>query len=200
MNKYPERSSTRLKEYNYSQPGFYYVTICTDSRKCIFGDIIDGEMHLNNAGEMVAEILRTLPEYYPDITIDNYIVMPNHVHIIIQIVGAGSSRPNNAINNKNHDFDNGNDIINGRDNRAPTLGQIIAYFKYNSTKQINKFNNNGFNPIWQRNYHDHIIRKDKALHQIREYIINNPAAWDKDENNPDHNKAIQPQNSVGKSR
>ena len=104
--------------------------------------------------------MQTLPEYYPNTIIDNYIVMPNHVHIIIQIVGAGFSRPDNVIANKNHN----NDVntINRCENRTPTLGQIIVYFKHNSTKQINKFNNNYYNIISQRNFYDHIIRNDKS--------------------------------------
>ena len=77
------------------------------------------------------------------------------------------------INNKNYDNDN-NNIINGRENLAPTLGQIIAYFKYNSTKQINTLKNNGINKIWQRNFYDHVIRNDKSLHKICEYIIPKP--------------------------
>ena len=139
---------------------------------------------------MIDQTLQSLPKYYLNIMIDNYIVMPNHVHIIIQIVGAGSSRPESIY--PYHDTNN-NVTINGRDNRAPTLGQIIAYFKYNSTKQINVFKNNGINKIWQRNYHDHVIRNDKSLHQIREYIVNNPKTWDNDEHNlnkKSHNNSL----------
>ncbi len=135
---------------------------------------------MNNAGETVDQILRTLPEYRREIIIDNYIVMPNHIHIIIQIVGAGSSRP--GINKNN------NETIDGRDNRARTLGQIIAYFKYNSTKKINELMKNGVNKIWQRSFYDHIIRNDKSLHKIREYIVNNPLTWNTDKNNPNNKK------------
>ena len=85
MNKYPKRKSIRLKQHDYSQPGYYYVTICTYDRKCLFGKIIDHYMDLNNAGKIIDQILRGLPEYYRDICIDYYVVMPNHVHAIIQI-------------------------------------------------------------------------------------------------------------------
>ncbi|MBU4304243.1 MAG: hypothetical protein KJ893_01240 [Candidatus Omnitrophica bacterium] len=91
MNKYPKRKSTRLNNYDYSKPGYYYVTICAYDRERIFGNIIDNQIHLNNAGEMIDQVLRTLPEYYPNISIDDYIVMPNHIHAIIIIkepVGA----------------------------------------------------------------------------------------------------------------
>ncbi|MFH0771728.1 MAG: hypothetical protein V1933_03825 [Candidatus Omnitrophota bacterium] len=85
MNTCPQRKKVRLAEYDYSQSGYYYVTVCAYERRCVFGDIIDGCMHLNDAGQMVSRTVETLPKYYPDITIDNYIVMPNHIHMIIQI-------------------------------------------------------------------------------------------------------------------
>ncbi len=85
MNKYPKRKTTRLKEYDYTNPGYYFVTICAYDRKCLFGEIIDDNMELNDSGQMVDNILRTLPEYYPDIVINNHVVMPNHLHCIIMI-------------------------------------------------------------------------------------------------------------------
>ncbi|MFH0771488.1 MAG: hypothetical protein V1933_02590 [Candidatus Omnitrophota bacterium] len=88
MTKYPIRKPTRLTEYDYSQSGYYHVTACAYERGCIFGDIIDGCMRLNNAGQMVSQTVETLPKYYPDITIDNYIIMPNHIHMIIQITNT----------------------------------------------------------------------------------------------------------------
>ena len=183
MNKYPKRKTTRLKHYNYSQPGYYYVTICADNRQGLFGNIKQEQMILNKCGEIIKICIQDISNKYPNAKLDTYVIMPNHVHIIIQIVGAGFSRPDNMINNKNYDNVN-NNIINGRENLAPTLGQIIAYFKYNSTKQINALKNNGINKIWQRNFYDHIILNDKSLHKIREYIINNPANWDNDKHNP----------------
>ncbi|MFH1062156.1 MAG: transposase [Candidatus Omnitrophota bacterium] len=182
MNKYPKRKQIRLKNYDYSQPGYYYITICIDNRECIFGDIIDNRIYLNNVGKMVDQTLRTLPEYYQNITIDNYIVMPNHIHGIIQIVGAGFPCPNNIINQSIHNHDN-NNPINGRGNHAPTINYIIGYFKYQSTKQINKLQNTPGKKIWQRSFYDHVIRTNDSLNKIREYIVNNPATWVNDEHN-----------------
>ncbi len=107
-----------------------------------------------------------------NIELDAFVVMPNHVHGIINIVGAGSPRPH-----KN----NNDDETKGRGNRAPTLGQIVAYFKYGTTKQINTIRNVPGDRLWQRNFYEHIIRTTSELARIREYIINNPAQWEEDE-------------------
>ena len=85
MKEFKSRKQNRLNGYDYSINGYYYVTICTQNHEYIFGDIANNQIVLNDAGKMVEQILKTLPEYYPNITIDNYVVMPNHVHIIIQI-------------------------------------------------------------------------------------------------------------------
>ena len=175
MTKTITRKTNRLNGYDYSNCGWYFITICTDNRKCLFGDIIDRQINLNDSGKMIDDQWNNIPNRYNNVTLDQYTIMPNHMHGIIQIVGAGSPCPNNDINN--------NAINNGRGNHAPTLGQMIAYFKYQSTKQINLFNNLPGRKIWQRSFHDHIIRTDTSLQNIREYIINNPATWDDDENN-----------------
>jgi len=165
------RKQNRLNGYDYSQSNYYFVTICTQNRKYIFGDIANNEMILNDAGDMVNFWWQETFKKYKNISIDEYIIMPNHIHGIINIaVGARSPRPDN------------NKII-GRGNRAPTIGNIIAYFKYQTTKQINESQNTPGKKIWQRNYYDHIIRNDKSLNNIRQYIKNNPATWNTDENN-----------------
>ncbi|RKY35840.1 MAG: hypothetical protein DRP78_05095, partial [Candidatus Omnitrophota bacterium] len=102
-----------------------YVTICADNRQELFGNIKQEQMILNKYGEIIKICISDIPNRYPNAKLDTYVIMPNYVHVIIQIVGAGFSRPDNMINNKNYDHDN-NNIINGRENPAPTLGQIIA--------------------------------------------------------------------------
>ncbi len=180
MNKYPRRKSTRLKEYNYSQPGFYYVTICTDNRQELFGLVENEQMKLNKFGKIVDAVWLQIPNHFNNIQLDKYVIMPNHIHGIIKIVGARLPRPESSRPDNN----NNNDKIIERGNRAPTgLGQIIAYFKYISTKQINEFKDNGVNKIWQRNFYDHIIRNEKSLNAIREYILNNPINWGRDIDN-----------------
>ncbi|MDD3296242.1 MAG: transposase [Candidatus Omnitrophica bacterium] len=182
MDKFPKRKLTRLKKYDYSQTGYYFVTICTQNRKEIFASIKNNQIILNEFGRIVKKSWLQIPEHFKNIELDKYIIMPNHIHTIINIVGAGSPRPL-----KNHDNDD-NKIIGysiGRGNLAPTkLGQVMAFFKYQTTKQINKLQNRPGIKIWQRRYHDHIIRNDKSLNRIREYIDNNPKTWDNDIENP----------------
>ncbi len=163
------RRSIRLKEYNYSQSGYYFVTVCARGRDFLFGDIVDGEMVLNEYGKILASCWHDLPDHYDNVELDRFIIMPNHVHAII-IVGAGLPRPNTTAQ--------GNI---GREDRAPTLGQIVAYYKYGTTKQINKLRNAGIKKIWQRNYYEHVIRNDNDLTNIREYIVNNTSKWQDDE-------------------
>ncbi len=185
----------RLKGYNYSQPGYYYVTICTYERKCVFANIIDNNVHLNIAGQMIDHILQTLSEYYPDIIIDNYVVMPNHVHAIIIIkesVGA-APRGRPLINTclKPNESSNQNNILGNGPAQGPaptgllSLSDIIYRFKSLTTKKyidgVKNHQWSAFNKhLWQRSFHDHIIRNDRSLNAIREYIANNPLNWEQD--------------------
>ena len=173
------RRSIRLKEYDYSQSGAYFVTICTHDRECLFGEIIDGQMALNDAGKMIDEKWQELKTRFPNIELDEYAIMPNHFHGIItlnfKIVGAGSSCPDETTESP---------CDSGREDRAPTLGDIVGYFKYQTTKQFNATPDIGIIKLWQRNYYEHVIRNEDELNEIRQYIIDNPAKWDTDEENP----------------
>ena len=157
------RRSIRLKNYDYSQSGYYFVTVCAQARECLFGDISSGKVILNEQGKIILNCWHNLPNHYNNIATDYFAIMPNHMHMIIA-VGAGLSRLNT-----------------GRENLAPTLGRIVAYFKYITTKQINELQNKGIKKIWQRNYYEHIIRDNSDLTHIREYIANNPGKWQEDE-------------------
>lgn len=185
---YHSRRSIRLRDYDYSQPGYYYVTLCIhDWKQKLFGEIIDWKMIENQLAGIVRICWNDLPTHYTHIQLDEFIIMPNHVHGIIHIrdslgtgvcVGARSSRPTSGSNTNNT-----NTNQTGRDNRAPTLGKIVAYFKYQSTKQINLNQNHDIRKIWQRNYHDHIIRDEKSLYFIRKYIRENSLKWSMDSEN-----------------
>ncbi len=175
---FPQRRSVRLKEYDYSLEGSYFVTVCTHDRKCLFGEVVGGKVELNQTGNIILEELTNLPIKYECIKLDTYIIMPNHVHLIIT-VGAGSSRPNGGHDNR---------IIIGRENLAPTrgiknitLGMIVGYFKYQATVKSNLLNDMGINKIWQRNYYEHIVGDEGDLSRIQEYIQNNPINWEQDE-------------------
>lgn len=166
MSKMPTRKPyKRLQGYDYTKPNYYFVTIGTYQQQELFGQIIDDEMLVNDAGSMVQSILSGLSQFYPYVLIDKHVIMPNHIHAIIIIdcnqIGLG----------------------NGPAQRpAPTdlsLSDIIYGFKSITTKRyIDGVNNKGwqlFNKkIWQRSFYDHIIRNDRSLKKIRQYIVNNP--------------------------
>jgi len=172
------RSSIRLKEYDYSEAGAYFVTICIKGRECLFGNIVDGEMRVNNAGRVVRDVWHKIPEHFPHADIDEFVVMPNHFHGIIVIVGAQFIAPFDcdAINKNEKQ---------GVMNHAPTtIGAIVRAFKARCTHAINQIRNTPGHHVWQRNYYEHIIRSEEEIDRIRQYIIDNPVRWEYDENNP----------------
>ena len=156
----------------------------------MFGDIVDREIHLNDAGIMVRNVWRKIREHFPYADIDEFIVMPNHVHGIIVMVGAQFIAPFQLI----APCGNNRDVINqnkkhgamkqGAINHAPTVGEIVRAFKARCTYAINQICNTMGHPVWQRNYYEHVIRSEEKMNRIHKYIVENPAKWDKDENNP----------------
>ncbi len=178
-SKTNHRRSLRLPHYDYAQPGGYFITICTHDRVCLFGNNVNGAMVLNDAGIMVEKYWNEIPQHFTHVTLDEYVVMPNHFHGIIFIVGAGSSRPDSPGSSRDRCEDYGKE---GRENRTPAVGNIVAYFKYQSTKHINVMRNGEFQKFWQRNYYERVIRNEKELFETRQYIINNPMNWELDEN------------------
>lgn len=176
------RRSIRLKGYDYARAGAYFVTVCAHNRECLFGDVFAGEMRLNDAVQMVQDVWDGLPIKFHNIETDEFIIMPNHVHGIIVIVGAQFIAPFDcdAMNQ------NKKQIKQGVMNHAPTVGEIVRAFKAQCTHAINKIRNTPGNPLWQRNYYEHIIRSEQEMDRIRKYITENPAKWSEDEDNP-HN-------------
>jgi putative transposase len=161
------RRTLRLPKYDYSQAGAYFVTICVNQRERLLGDIVEGEMQLNDYGKTVRDCWHDLPHHYSGIELDAFVVMPNHMHGMIVLVGAGLPRPY------------GDPIPP----KQPALGQIVAYYKYQSTKAINLIRQAPGTRFWQRGYYEHIVRDDKSLDRIREYIVNNPRRWELDREN-----------------
>jgi putative transposase len=234
------RRSIRLKGYDYTQPGAYFITICTHGRECLFGEIIDGEMHLNEAGQIVVQTWQDLPNHVPHVQLDAFVVMPNHVHGIIIIteraggIGAGfkpartTMGPGSAADSGSTagpgsvgaDSEPAPTITTGpRSNAGPglvgaglepaptTMGpggpdpvgaglepaptrssyglpEIVRQFKTFSARRINELRGTPGTPVWQRNYYEHIIRNEFSLNRIRQYIAENPARWDADQENP----------------
>jgi REP element-mobilizing transposase RayT len=172
------RRSIRLKDYDYSQAGAYFVTICTHNKKCMFGDVINGEMKSNEIGIVVNQCWIAIPQHFPDVVLDEFIVMPNHVHgITILNVGAKnvSPLPNASDSNRAK-----NVSPLQHHGTSMTIGSIIRGFKIGVTKWARQ-NAAAYMP-WQRNYYEHIIRNKAELNKIRKYIVNNPLNWETDEN------------------
>lgn len=178
------RESIRLKEYDYSKPGGYFITIVTKNRVCLFGNVVDGEMLLNEAGKTVNECWRAIPEHFPQVTLDGFIVMPNHIHGIIIIDEMHNVRDHVGVQNLEPLH---YDKQNKYQNIIPkSIGSIVRGFKIGVTKWF-RINTTIYN-VWQRNYYEHIIRNRDDLHEIREYIANNPLKWEFDDENPDNMK------------
>ena len=179
------RKTLRLKGYDYSQEGFYFITVCTQNRLHLFGKIVDGEMVLNEAGCMVKRLWYEIPHDFENIVLHEFVVMPNHIHGIIEIVGAESisARMISSSIFSRAKMDSGADMES-----APTgtnIPQIVQSFKRHTTLQYIKMVKTGICPpfkkrIWQRNYWEHIIRNDISYHQLISYIKNNPLKWEED--------------------
>jgi len=184
----------RLPGYDYSQPGAYFLTVCTQNRQCLFGEIENTQMRLSDAGQMVQVVWKELTLRYPGVETDAFVIMPNHVHGIIWMTSERRGEvlsPRNDPDNNNLDADVDETSNQGGETpplQRSKLGQIIAYFKYQSTKEMNRIETkNAITKFWQRNYYEHIIRDGKDLQNKTDYIEANPMLWDEDDNNPRNN-------------
>ena len=159
------RRSIRLKGYDYSQEGLYFITICVQDRECLFGKIVDHHtMILNEAGKIADQCWLAIPQHFPHVTLHEYIVMPNHIHGIIEITDNVGANNHSSLPPPTRAMP-----------RSPsrTIGSIIRGFKIGVTKWFDK-------SVWQRNYYEHIIRSTDEYDRIANYIINNPAKWQDD--------------------
>jgi REP element-mobilizing transposase RayT len=171
------RRSLRLRGYDYSRAGLYFVTICVEGGECLFGSIVDDAMQLNDAGQMVWRVWEDLPGRFLSVTLDAAVVMPNHFHGIVSIVGAPlvGARPA------------GVDTLAA--SNSPCLGSIIGAFRSMTTNEyIYGVRQRGWSPfrgrLWQRNYFEHIICDEFGWERISEYILDNPRRWSFDRENP----------------
>jgi REP element-mobilizing transposase RayT len=206
MNRYNpnihHRRSIRLKGYDYTQAGLYFITICCQDRICRFGNVENGEMILNEYGQIAYNEWVKTPKIRPNVELGEFVVMPNHIHGIIRFLSRGelhspeiTHSPETTNQLHSSDYENVIGIfdvtqppendLNSSDKggvcktplRSPSnnIGAIVRGYKSSVTKKINLLGFNG--KLWQRNYYDHIIRIEKSYQTISEYIINNPAKW-----------------------
>jgi len=209
-NNLPNRKSIRLKGYDYSQAGLYFVTICTQNRKYLFGEISVGadlcvcpEMKLNDAGKMVKKWYFELENKFNDIKCREMVIMPNHFHCIIENIGVPVGADLRVCpNTTNNETISNNEKIKGEHTGSP-LRAVVQWFKTMTTneyirgvknKQWQRFDKK----LWQRNYWEHIIRNENENYRISKYIIDNPIKWINDKlNNGDGNILMEPSTNYG---
>ncbi len=154
-NNYPQRKQNRLKYYNYAKSGAYFITICSKGKKCIFAKIVgDGstvpiKTNLSKLGKIINEHIIQINKKYPAFFIDNFVIMPNHIHILLSLADSGTANP------------------------SPTISDVIAWLKYKTSQKANA-------TIWQRSFHDHVIRNQSAYQKIYQYIQENHLRWQSD--------------------
>ena len=154
------RRSIRLQDFDYSSPGAYFVTIVVHGRLCLFGEVADGEMRLNEIGKLVQGIWEGLSSHYPHVQLDAFVIMPNHVHGIVLMDDAE------------------------RDEVRHGLPEVVRGFKSFSAKEVNRVRGVVGQALWQRGFFDHVIRDEVGLARIRTYIEENPGKWEEDPENP----------------
>ena len=174
------RRSIRLHGFDYSQPGAYFITICTRGREPLFGAVVDGVMVMNDAGMMVEKYWCELPNKFSGIYVGEYVVMPNHFHGIVHIVGALLAAPPISAPPISASCIQDAGLDRGAASSAPTLGTIMRRFKSMSAIAVNRSMNREGQPLWQRNYYEHIIRHEQAYEAIADYIHHNPQRWQDD--------------------
>ena len=200
MRAGPVREVNRLKQYDYSQAGYYFVTLCIQSRVCLLGDIVNDNMIPNDAGKMIESSWRELPDHCDGLEIDSCQIMPNHLHGILVL--ADTSFPHRTPAPAHIRHRRGRPLClpgsdpdsTGQPQRVvPTasLSNVIGRFKSLTTSRyIDSVKHHQWSAfgkkLWQRSFHDHVIRNDQDLGRVREYIQNNPLKWALDEDNPDN--------------
>lgn len=177
------RQSHRLRGYDYALDGAYFVTIVVQDRALLFGGVNNGEMRYSDAGLVVDSWWHSINRRFPTVLTDEYVVMPNHVHGILLIGGQVEDDQPEAKGG------HAGPPLQNKPQENPTLGKIVQWFKTMTTNDyIRGVREDGWPPfrkrLWQRDYYDHVIRNDRALCNIRAYILNNPARWNEDTENP----------------
>ncbi|MGH2586216.1 MAG: transposase [Dehalococcoidia bacterium] len=202
----PYRRSIRLSGYDYASTGAYFVTIVVQGRACVFGQVVGGEMQRNLLGDLINYAWHDMPHHHPNVVLDAFVVMPNHIHgiiLLIDPVGATPASPAPASPAPASPTRSDTDLPAARGPSPGSIGAIIGSFKASTSRRLNILRQGdagvgagdaGVAPtglvlpegrLWQRNYYEHVIRTDDALNHIRNYIHTNPQRWFQDRENPD---------------
>ncbi len=187
-----DRHTIRLQGYDYCGAGGYFVTLITQRRENIFGEITDGELLLSLIGQCAATTWQTLPAHF-DIALDAWVLMPNHLHgiIIINDYRRGEAPGRSGGIGKPSFLPGASPLqLQPRGTIPGSLGAIVQNYKSASSYKIHKLGMLPGKQIWQRNYYEHVIRDDAELNRIREYIEANPGRWEQDEENPKRKSSI----------
>lgn len=175
----PRRRSLRLPDYDYSQAGAYFITICTWNRACFFGEIAENTVRLNAWGLIVQEEWQRTGEVRPYVSLDEVIVMPNHFHAILVLTDlSNASASPHPVGASRRDARSTPRLVSG------SLGAVVVQLKSLATKRIDHLRDTPGHSIWQRNYYEHVIRNEQSMNLIRECTQNNPARWTEDRENP----------------
>lgn len=173
------RPSTRIRGFDYRENHAYFVTICTFKRQCVFGSVTDGTVSLSQRGQVVQRCWKDLPTHHPFIELDAFVIMPNHVHAVICIVGndveatPASRSPRSGESTLAHGP------------RARSLSAVIGSFKSAISRNLNRLRAGAATNLWQPNFYEHVVRSDRAMDTIRDYVVTNPLRWTRDIENPD---------------
>ena len=168
-----DRKSIRLPNYDYTQDGAYFISLVTHNRECLLSDVVDGQLELRTIGKIVNDVWKSIPLHFPQASVDHFVIMPNHIHGIITIVGARhkvSSLRRQAV------------PLLERFGK-PTSGSIptiIRSFKSEATRRVNIMRKSPGVKLWLRNYYEHVIRDEQGFQSIVEYILANPQNWHDD--------------------
>ena len=166
------RKYHRYHKFDYSSVGYYFITICCYEQKCLFGEISNDEMILNEFGRIAFDEWEQIPTRFNDVSLDIFQIMPNHIHWIL------------IIKDRLFDSENIKEINNINKNHKNTIGDIIKAYKsivFNKCLNICKSRNQYMGKLWQPNYYDHILRDSEAHYNIGNYILNNPINWSEDD-------------------
>jgi putative transposase len=185
----PRRKPIRLQGYDYSQSGAYFVTICVHGKRCLLSSVAGKFVELTPAGEIVRNAWNALPERFPRVVLDEFVIMPNHLHGILALVGEGLAPPGvsaGKVSNAKATLAHPSSFAEARND---SLAEVIDAFKSISTIKVNRLLHRNGIPLWQRSYYEHIVRKGEDLRKIQQYIMENPLNWALDKGNPNRNSA-----------